>query len=99
MSIADLLSDESFINFCKRSSPEDIVIWESYIRDNPGRRELVENARAKFTALFNAMAMADQDEQESCEKYGAPHDSTGDHCRYHVWRPAQPSIALGLSTG
>jgi transmembrane sensor len=65
MSIADLLSDESFINFCKRSSPEDIVIWESYIRDNPGRRELVENARAKFTALFNAMAMADQDEQET----------------------------------
>lgn len=65
MSIADLLSDESFINYCKRSSPEDITLWESYIRENPDRRELVENARAKFTALFNAMAMADQDEQET----------------------------------
>jgi transmembrane sensor len=65
MSIADLLSDESFINYCKGSSQEDIAVWESYVKENPDRRELVENAKARFTALFNAMAMADLDEQEN----------------------------------
>ncbi|HWW40829.1 FecR family protein [Pedobacter sp.] len=65
MSIADLLADESFINYCKRSSPEDIAQWESYMRDNPGRQELVESARARFIELFNAMAMVNLDEQEN----------------------------------
>lgn len=65
MSIADLLSEESFINYCKRSSPEDISRWETYVRENPDRRELVEKAKAQFMGLFNAMAIADLDEQEA----------------------------------
>ena len=65
MDMEDLLSDESFINYCKKSSPEDIALWESYIRENPDRKMLTENVEAKFIEVFNAIAMADRDEQET----------------------------------
>ena len=63
MSIEDLLSDESFINYCKASSPEDIAFWENYIRVNPGRGLLVAQAKEKYIQLFNALAQADLEEQ------------------------------------
>lgn len=63
--IADLLADESFINYCKKSSPEDVVFWENYIMENPDRRLLVEYANGKFVELFNALAEADRDEAET----------------------------------
>lgn len=63
MDIADLLADESFINYCKKASPEDEAYWENYIKENPGRRIIVEYAREKFVQLFNALAEADLDEQ------------------------------------
>ena len=63
MDIADLLADESFISYCKRSSPEDVAFWENYIRENPDRRLLVECAKEKFIQLFNALAAADMEEQ------------------------------------
>ena len=64
MGIEDLLSDESFINYYKRSVPEDVAWWESYIKDNPDRQMLIENAKARFVEVFNALAMADIHEQE-----------------------------------
>lgn len=63
MDIADLLADESFINYCKKTSPEDVAFWEHYIRENPDRRLLVEYAHEKFLQLFNALADADLEEQ------------------------------------
>ena len=63
MDVADLLADESFINYCKRSSPEDVTFWENYIRENPDRRLLVEYANEKFIQLFNALGEADMEEQ------------------------------------
>ncbi len=63
MDIADLLADESFINYCRRSSQEDVVFWENYIRENPDRRLLVEYATEKYLQLFNALASADMEEQ------------------------------------
>lgn len=64
MDIEDLLADESFINYCKRTSQADIARWESYLLANPDHRVYIENARARFVSLFNAMAIADRDEQE-----------------------------------
>lgn len=61
--ITDLLSDESFINYCKNTSPEDTAYWENYIRHNPLQKELIEMAREKFLFLFNALAEADREEQ------------------------------------
>ena len=63
--IVDLLSDESFLNYCKKSSPPDVAFWEKYLTENPDQRLLIEEANEKFVQLFNALAVADRDEQES----------------------------------
>ena len=42
MSIEELLSDESFINYCKGVSTEDIVFWENYKQENPDKALLVD---------------------------------------------------------
>jgi len=63
MDIADLLSDESFINYCKNGRQEDVAFWEAFMADNPQHRLMVENARERFVDLFNALAAADLDEQ------------------------------------
>ncbi len=57
----DLLSDESFINYCKGVSPADIAFWESYVQKNPEKAYLVEEAKEQFLELFNALAMVDLD--------------------------------------
>lgn len=61
--VAQLLSDESFINYCKKSTPEDVALWEKYIKENPDRA-LVDYANEKFVEIFNALAEADIDEQQ-----------------------------------
>ncbi|MGG9962868.1 FecR family protein [Ferruginibacter sp. SUN106] len=63
MSIEDLLSDESFINYCKGISPDDITFWENYVKVNPTRSLLVNHAKEKYIQLFNALALADLEEQ------------------------------------
>jgi len=63
MSIEDLLSDESFINYCKGTSPGDIAFWENYIKVNPARGVLVAQAKEKYIQLFNALAQIDLEEQ------------------------------------
>lgn len=63
MSIEELLSDESFINYCKGVSPGDIAFWENYIQENPDKALLVEHAKEQYVQLFNALALADLDEQ------------------------------------
>lgn len=59
MEVSDLLGDESFINYCKRSSTADIIFWENYIQEDPQRKVIVEHARAQYIALFNELAEAD----------------------------------------
>ena len=63
MTIEDLLCDDTFINYCKGSSVEDVAYWEQYITVNPERRVLVAQAKEKYIQLFNAMAKADLEEQ------------------------------------
>lgn len=63
MTIEELLSDESFINYCKRISPDDIAVWENYIKKNPDRALLIADAKEQYVQLFNALALADLDEQ------------------------------------
>jgi len=69
LDVVDLLADESFINYCIRSSPADIAFWENYVRDNPDRVILVEHAKETFIQLFNALGEADRDEQASRLKH------------------------------
>lgn len=63
LDIIDLLADESFVNYCKGAPAQDVEFWNNYIRQNPGRGVLVEEAKEKFVQLFNALAEADMEEQ------------------------------------
>jgi len=65
LDVADLLADESFINYCKKVSPGDIAFWENFVKENPDRLVLVEQAKETFIQLFNALGEADRDEQVS----------------------------------
>jgi transmembrane sensor len=61
--IEDLLLMDSFINYCKQSSQEDVQYWEDYINISAAHAELVAQAKEKYTELFNALAAADLEEQ------------------------------------
>jgi transmembrane sensor len=63
MGIEDLLLDESFINYCKGSSPQDTAFWENHIKENPLNSELLARAKEKYILLLNALAHADLEEQ------------------------------------
>ncbi|QNA43917.1 FecR family protein [Lacibacter sediminis] len=65
ITIEELLSDESFINYCKGVSPGDIAFWENYKHENPDKALLIEDAKEQYVQLFNALALADLDEQTS----------------------------------
>ena len=69
LDVADLLADESFINYCKKTSPGDIAFWENFVKENPDRLILVEQAKETFVQLFNALGEADRDEQVSRLKH------------------------------
>jgi ferric-dicitrate binding protein FerR (iron transport regulator) len=61
--IDDLLKDESFINYCLRNNDKDVQYWETFIKDNPGKKELLEEAVHEYRLLFTALANADLEEQ------------------------------------
>lgn len=61
--VEDLLKEDSFINYCLRKNGPDVHYWETYIKDNPDRKDLVEEAVQEFRLLFTAMAQADMQEQ------------------------------------
>ena len=64
LSLEYLLSDESFINYCRNSSAEDCEKWESFIKDHPEHLALVKNAKERFLLMFNVIAIEDRNEQE-----------------------------------
>src|SRR5690349_16912917 len=65
MGIEDLLSDESFINYCKKTSVADIARWESLKTKSHDHKILIESAQFAFIDMFNALATADLAEQET----------------------------------
>lgn len=63
LTVSDLLKDESFINYCRRQNKQDIAHWEKFIAENPGKKQLIEEARHEYALLFTALANADLEEQ------------------------------------
>lgn len=61
--IEDLLKDESFISYCRYRNEADIRFWEQYLIDNPGKKELIEEAKHEYRLLFTALANTDAAEQ------------------------------------
>lgn len=41
----DFVSDESFVNYCFQSDPQDVSFWEQWLADHPARKEIAEKAR------------------------------------------------------
>lgn len=64
----DLLADESFINFCRKSSPLDVEKWQRYAAQNGEQRLQVEAAQKLFNELFSVLAAEDLREQENLLK-------------------------------
>ncbi len=63
--VAYLLADESFINYCKKSSKEDVQKWEAFILNNPSNALLANEAEAIFNQLFTTLLDLDIEEQET----------------------------------
>jgi transmembrane sensor len=68
LSPEDLLADESFINFCKKTSQADTEKWQRYAAENNEQRLQVEAAQKLFAGLFSILAAEDLAEQESILK-------------------------------
>lgn len=62
-SIEDLLKDESFSNYCRGENEQDIHFWQNYLVQNPGKKELLEEAARQYRQLFNTIADMDLREQ------------------------------------
>ncbi|WP_190810217.1 FecR family protein [Flagellimonas sp. S3867] len=43
--IDDFVSDSSFVNWAKKQNQNDVVFWEDWIKNNPGKTELVIDAK------------------------------------------------------
>jgi len=61
--VEDLLKEESFINYCLRNNEQDVHYWEIFIAEDPGKKELVEEAVQEYRLLFTALARTDMEEQ------------------------------------
>ena len=62
-SVEDLLKDESFSSYCRGGNEQDIQYWQNYLVQNPGKRELIEEAVRQYRLLFNTIADLDLREQ------------------------------------
>ena len=63
--IEELLSDESFVNYCKKSSTADIQKWEAFLLENPGQKPIIDAAVYELNSIFNILSAQDLAEQES----------------------------------
>ncbi|OQP53365.1 hypothetical protein A4H97_23225 [Niastella yeongjuensis] len=61
--VEELLKEESFINYCLRNNERDVHYWETFLVENPGRKDLIADAVQEYRLLFTALAQSDLDEQ------------------------------------
>jgi transmembrane sensor len=66
--VEDLLKEESFINYCLRKNEQDVHYWKNYLAENPGKKELIDDAVQEYRLLFTALAQSDLEEQLSALK-------------------------------
>lgn len=44
----DFLTNESFLNYCLRKNADDIYFWEQWLKENPEKKDRVEEAKKLF---------------------------------------------------
>ncbi|HEX5027024.1 MAG TPA: FecR domain-containing protein [Agriterribacter sp.] len=50
--IEDLILDESFQNYCLAANEEDLAFWTQWIKQNPGKSAMVNQAKALYLSLI-----------------------------------------------
>ena len=63
LELEDLILDDSFINYCNQSSPEDVAYWTTFLEKNPSHAALIHRARDIYFQLFTALAANDMEDQ------------------------------------
>ncbi|MBB6126673.1 FecR family protein [Mucilaginibacter lappiensis] len=54
--IFNLLTDESFCNYCLKTNVEDVEYWENWLKENPSERENIESQKALVILLAHETA-------------------------------------------
>src|SRR5690606_19976661 len=54
MDIAQLINNESFLNYCSRRNSEDVRYWERRLKQHPQRRTELENLRQTIILLADS---------------------------------------------
>jgi transmembrane sensor len=62
ITVADLLADQSFINYCK-GYEADVQHWEKFLQQHPEHADTIHTAQQMFFGIFNVFAAADLEEQ------------------------------------
>jgi len=62
-SIADLLTNESFLNFCQQRNEADIAYWEAYIQQHPEQGLMIRQAQQEWEHLVQGIRQADMQAQ------------------------------------
>jgi transmembrane sensor len=52
----NLLTDESFCNYCLKTNAEDVEYWENWLKENPSERENIESQKALVILLAHETA-------------------------------------------
>ncbi|OCX52045.1 hypothetical protein BEL04_11095 [Mucilaginibacter sp. PPCGB 2223] len=61
--LSGLIEDESFLNYCLGKNAEDIRYWESWLKDNPGQREKIDEIKNLIILLGHEAKEREADEQ------------------------------------
>lgn len=82
----DFVSDESFVNYCFQTDPQDVSFWEQWLADHPARKEIAEKARE--WVFYTSIKSSPEEKQQQWEKLevllkGTPL-ATGDPHRWEL---------------
>jgi ferric-dicitrate binding protein FerR (iron transport regulator) len=64
--IADLLSDDSFLNYCFQKNEPDVLFWERWLQENPEKRGLLQDAR-RMAFILN-ISVSPEEKQSQWER-------------------------------
>jgi len=98
-SIADLLTDESFLNYCRQRNEADIVYWEAYIRDHPLQAPMIREAQQEWWHLAQGVQQADLQAQLALLKQqveGAPAAKKGARLLSLIKYAAAAAVIAGI---
>ncbi len=71
MSIEELLANESFIRYCKKSNSEDIAYWQRFLEENPAYKPVADKAFELYHDIHHSMDDLSRQENILLQKISA----------------------------